>query len=203
LRETSRNLDALAELEVETGQSVYTILQLRVHPSLIKLREKLLVETGKRHRVDLTYITSRGPWYQYSWKGYEERSGGVITNIGIHFFDLLMWLFGDLDQCTINRREPKCASGTLTLERADITWSLSIDKNDLPFQPEPGKNTTFRSITVDGEEIEFSGGFTDLHTRVYEETISGRGFGLEDARLSIELVHRLRTMEVGEKGERR
>jgi UDP-N-acetyl-2-amino-2-deoxyglucuronate dehydrogenase len=195
------NLDALAELEVETGQSVYTILQLRVHPSLIKLRQKLLEEKGKRHRVDLTYITSRGPWYQYSWKGNEERSGGVITNIGIHFFDLLMWLFGDLDQCTINRREPKCAAGTLILERADITWSLSIDKSDLPFQPEPGKNTTFRSITVDGEEIEFSGGFTDLHTRVYEETISGRGFGLEDARPSIELVHRFRTMELSKRGK--
>ncbi|MCD4751395.1 MAG: Gfo/Idh/MocA family oxidoreductase [Thermoanaerobaculales bacterium] len=190
------NLDALAELENETGQRVFTILQLRVHPSLIELRKKLQAETGKRHQVRLTYITSRGPWYRYSWKGNEGRSGGVTTNIGIHFFDMLMWLFGGVDRAGIHLREPGRAAGTITLDRADVTWSLSINKDDLPFEPEPGKKTTYRSITVDGEEIEFSGGFTDLHTRVYEETIAGRGFGLDDARPSIELVHYLRKLDL-------
>ena len=193
------NLDALAELENETGQRVFTILQLRVHPSLIELRKKLQAETGKRHQVRLTYITSRGPWYRYSWKGNEGRSGGVTTNIGIHFFDMLMWLFGGVDRAGIHLREPGRAAGTITLDRADVTWSLSINKDDLPFEPEPGKKTTYRSITVNGEEIEFSGGFTDLHTRVYEETLAGRGFGIEDARPSIELVYRLREMAVGER----
>jgi len=189
------NLDALAELEEETGRKVYTILQLRVHPSLIALRERILAETSNRHQVKLTYITSRGPWYRYSWKGDEGRSGGVITNIGIHFFDMLMWLFGEAKNASIHVRETERAAGTITLENADVTWFLSIDRKDLPFDPIPGKNTTHRSITVDGQEIEFSGGFTDLHTRVYEETLAGRGFGIEDARPSIELVHRLRRME--------
>lgn len=192
------NLDILSELEAETGQHVFTILQLRVHPSLVKLRKKLLKETGKRHHVELTYITSRGPWYTYSWKGDEARSGGVITNIGIHFFDLLMWLFGGVEKAEVHLRELKRAAGSIVLDRADVNWILSIDRKDLPFEPEPGKSTTYRSITVDGEEIEFSGGFTDLHTRVYEETLAGRGFDLEDARPSIELVHRLRNVPVKE-----
>ncbi len=190
------NLDALAELEVETGRRVYTILQLRVHPSLIALREKLLSGKNDRHQVKLTYITARGPWYRYSWKGNEGRSGGVITNIGIHFFDMLMWLFGGVQHAEIEGREPMKAAGKIILDRADVDWFLSIDKNDLSFKPEPGKNTTYRSITVDGQEIEFSGGFTDLHTRVYEEILAGRGFGIEDARPSIELVHKLRTAPV-------
>ncbi len=190
------NLDALAELEEETGRKVFTILQLRVHPSLIQLHEQLRADHGRRHQVKLTYITSRGPWYRYSWKGNEKRSGGVITNIGIHFFDMLMWLFGGVEEAEIHLREPERAAGTIALERADVAWFLSIDRKDLPFEPVPGKNTTHRSITVDGQEIEFSGGFTNLHTRVYEETLAGRGFGIEDARPSIELVHRLRTMEI-------
>jgi len=189
------NLDALAELEAETGRRIFTILQLRVHPSLIELRNRLRAERNRRYEVSLTYVTSRGPWYRYSWKGDEGRSGGVIANIGIHFFDMLMWLFGAVDRAEIHRREPECASGTITLKRADVTWLLSIDRIDLPFETEPGKNTTCRSITVDGQEIEFSGGFTDLHTKVYQETLAGRGSGIEDARQSIELVHMLRTMK--------
>jgi len=187
------NLDALAELEVETGRRVFTILQLRVHPALIDLRERLAAETpGRRHEVVLSYITSRGPWYRYSWKGDAGKSGGIATNIGIHFFDLLMWLFGGVEENRVHLREDGRASGSITLERADVAWFLSIDRSDLPFEPEPGKPATFRSITVDGEEIEFSGGFTDLHTRVYEETLAGRGFGIEDARPSVEFVQRLR-----------
>jgi len=196
------NLDALAELEAETGRRVFTILQLRVHPSLIELRDRIReAGTGTRHQVRLTYVTSRGPWYRYSWKGDEGRSGGVITNIGVHFFDLLMWLFGKVEQTGVYLREEKRAAGTLTLEHADVTWFLSISRQDLPVVPEGGNGSTYRSITVDGEEIEFSGGFTDLHTRVYEETLADRGFGIEHARPSIELVHRLRNMPVTERGK--
>jgi len=187
------NLDALAELEVETGQRVYTVLQLRVHPALIELKQRLDGDTsGHRHQVVLTYITSRGPWYRYSWKGDADRSGGVATNIGIHFFDLLMWLFGGVEQSQVHLRQDERAAGAITLERADVSWFLSIDRSDLPFEPEPGKPATYRSITVGGEEIEFTGGFADLHTRVYEETLAGRGFGIEDARPSVELAQRLR-----------
>jgi UDP-N-acetyl-2-amino-2-deoxyglucuronate dehydrogenase len=187
------NLDALAELEAETGRRVYTILQLRVHPALIDLIKRLAAEnSGRRHQVVLTYITPRGPWYRYSWKGDQGKSGGISTNIGIHFFDLLMWLFGGVEKSHVHLREDDRAAGAITLERADVSWFLSIGRNDLPSEPEPGKPATYRSITVDGEEIEFTGGFTDLHTRVYEETLAGRGFGIEDARPSVELVQRLR-----------
>ena len=191
------NLDALTELEAETGRRVFTILQLRVHPALIDLRQRLAAETpGRRHQVVLTYITSRGPWYRYSWKGNADRSGGIATNIGIHFFDLLMWLFGPVEQSQVHLRQDERAAGAITLEHADVSWFLSIDRNDLPFEPEPGKPATHRSITVDGEEIEFTGGFTDLHTEVYARTIAGEGFGLDDARPSVELVQQIRHAEV-------
>jgi UDP-N-acetyl-2-amino-2-deoxyglucuronate dehydrogenase len=187
------NLDALADLEAETGRRVFTILQLRVHPALIVLRERIAAErTKRRHRVVLSYITSRGPWYRYSWKGNTDRSGGIATNIGIHFFDLLMWLFGPVEQSQVHLRQDERSAGAVTLEHADVSWFLSIDRRDLPFEPEPGKPATYRSITVDGEEIEFTGGFTDLHTRVYEETLAGRGFGIEDARPSVELAQNMR-----------
>ncbi|MGV8042516.1 MAG: Gfo/Idh/MocA family protein [Thermoanaerobaculaceae bacterium] len=187
------NLDALEELERETGRRVYTILQLRVHPALVALRQSLLGERDAlRRQVKLTYITSRGPWYSVSWKGSEERSGGVATNIGIHFFDLVMWLFGAAQRVEVQRREPQRMAGTLELERADVEWFLSVNRADLPFEPQPGKATTYRSITVDGTEIEFTEGFTELHTRVYEQTLAGDGFGIADARPSIELVHRIR-----------
>ena len=186
------NLDGLRELEQETGQRIYTVLQLRLHPALAAFRERLRQEPGRRHSVQLSYLTARGRWYDVSWKGIEERSGGIVTNIGIHFFDLLVWLFGDVERSDVHLREGKRAAGTLVLANADVQWYLSAESSDLPFTPEPGKRTTFRSITVDGEQLEFSEGFTDLHTRVYEEALAGRGFGLDEARPSIELSHRIR-----------
>ena len=190
------NLDALEELEQETGGRVWTILQLRLHPQLMALRERLRSQTGKRHVVRLTYITARGGWYHVSWKGHEDRSGGIVTNIGIHFFDLISWLFGPVTRSVVHLREPQRAGGVLELERADVQWFLSTDTADLPFAPQPGVKTTFRSITVDGEEVEFSEGFTDLHTRVYEEVLAGRGFGIADARPSVELTAQIRTVAV-------
>lgn len=193
------NLDALQALEEEYGQRVWTILQLRVHPSLIELKEKLEAQkSNKRHKIRLTYITSRGLWYHYSWKGNEEQSGGIGTNIGIHFFDMLMWLFGPAQSMELHIREKNRMGGFLELPNADVEWYLSLEPEDIP-DNENNQQRTFRSIAVDGDELEFSGGFTDLHTRVYEETIAGNGFGIEDARPSIELVHKLRTMQVSEK----
>jgi UDP-N-acetyl-2-amino-2-deoxyglucuronate dehydrogenase len=190
------NLDALEELERETGRRIFTVLQLRVHEKLVELRNKLLAEPGRVHDVDLTYITSRGRWYDVSWKGQPEKSGGVPTNIGIHFFDLLIWLFGGVRSSVVHLSEARKMGGFIQLERARVRWFLSIDTADLPFAPEPGKKTTFRSITVDGQEVEFSEGFTDLHTTIYRETLAGRGFGLTDARPSIELVHAMRTAAI-------
>lgn len=197
------NLDVLQELEDEYGGAVNTILQLRVHPSLLALREKIQSQPDRRHSVRLTYITSRGKWYRYSWKGDAAKSGGVATNIGIHFFDLLLWLFGGVRQKDVHILEEERIAGYLDLENADVQWFLSLDKNDLPGETR-GEHTTYRSITVNGEEIEFSGGFRDLHTRVYEETLAGNGFSIEDARPSIELVHALRNAdEVGRNAEDR
>lgn len=190
------NLDALEELEHESGNRVFTILQLRVHPQLIALRDRLRAEPGRRHQVRLTYVTARGGWYHVSWKGRPDRSGGIVTNIGIHFFDLLTWLFGPVRKSEVHLRDEDRAGGILELERADVQWFLSTDTADLPFEPQPGTKTTFRSITVDGQEVEFSEGFTDLHTRVYEEILSGRGFGIADARPSVELTSQIRQAEV-------
>ena len=186
------NLDALQELERETDRRVWTVLQLRLHPQLVALRERLLAAPGRKHDVCLTYITARGQWYDVSWKGVEERSGGVVTNIGIHFFDLLLWLFGRVGRSEVHAREPNKAGGFLELERAHVRWFLSTDTADLPFQPEPGVKTTFRSITVDGDEVEFSEGFTDLHTRVYQGVFAGLGFGIDEARPSVELTSFIR-----------
>jgi UDP-N-acetyl-2-amino-2-deoxyglucuronate dehydrogenase len=186
------NLDGLQDLERETGQRIFTVLQLRLHPALMAFRQRLASEPTRRHTVQLSYLTARGRWYDVSWKGVDERSGGIVTNIGIHFFDLLAWLFGPVEGAEVHLREPKRAAGTLTLAHADVQWYLSAEASDLPFTPEPGKRSTFRSITVDGEQLEFSEGFTDLHTRVYEEVLAGRGFGIDDARRSIELSHRIR-----------
>jgi UDP-N-acetyl-2-amino-2-deoxyglucuronate dehydrogenase len=193
------NLDALQELEHETGHRVHTVLQLRLHPSLIALRDRIRAEASSAQRdVCLTYVTARGAWYDVSWKGSDERSGGLITNIGIHFFDLLLWLFGPVVDCQLHLKDPKRMGGYIELEHARVTWFLSTATEDLPFQPEPGVRTTFRSITVDGEEIEFSEGFTDLHTRVYEQTLDGHGFGIDDARPSIALTARIRQLPVSD-----
>jgi UDP-N-acetyl-2-amino-2-deoxyglucuronate dehydrogenase len=187
------NLDALAELEHETSRRVHTVLQLRLHPSLVALRDRLRRETPSRpHQVCLTYVTARGPWYDVSWKGSDERSGGIITNIGIHLFDLLLWLFGPAASFEVHGREPHRTAGFLELECAQVRWFLSTEPSDLPAAALPTARTTFRSITVDGEEVEFSEGFADLHTRVYEEVLAGRGFGIEESRPAIELTYRLR-----------
>lgn len=188
------NLDQLEEIEAETGCKVNTVLQLRVHPELLKLKQTLQEDTsGKQHDVVLTYITSRGIWYHVSWKGQREKSGGVATNIGVHFFDLLLWLFGPARDVRLYHNDDKRMSGYIELERARVRWFLSVDVNDLPEPALASGKKTFRLITVDGQEIEFSEGFTDLHTRVYEETLAGRGFSIQDARPSIELTHRIRT----------
>ncbi len=188
------NLDALQELEHETGRRISTVLQLRVHPKLLELRQKLQAESpGHQHDVQLTYVTARGGWYHVSWKGSAEKSGGIATNIGIHFFDLLLWLFGPAGESRVYHVDPQRMAGFLELERARVRWFLSVDHHDLPFPVEPGKRSTYRSITIDGQELEFTEGFTDLHTRVYERTLAGQGFGIEDARPSIGLVYRIRT----------
>ena len=191
------NLDALEELQLETGRRVSTILQLRLHPALVALREKIAASpAGHRYKVNLAYVTSRGRWYQVSWKGVPERSGGLATNIGIHFFDMLIWLFGSARRVEVHARDEWRTAGTLELDRADVSWFMSADATDLPFDAVPGKKTTFRSITVDGDEVEFSEGFTDLHTRSYQEILAGRGFGIADARPSIELAHRVRERRI-------
>lgn len=189
------NADALTELEQETGKRVYNILQLRVHPAIIAMRDHIRAsDLGKRHAVDLTYITSRGNWYFTSWKGDESKSGGVATNIGVHFFDMLMWIFGPVKEFQVHKADARCMAGYLCLEHADVRWFLSVDRSHLPASAN-GK-ATYRSITVDGEEMEFSEGFADLHTVVYQEILAGRGFGIEDARPSINLVHDLRHASV-------
>jgi UDP-N-acetyl-2-amino-2-deoxyglucuronate dehydrogenase len=191
------NLDQLQEIEKETGKNVYTILQLRVHPALVAIKQELEKnKSDKKHSVVLTYITSRGPWYTFSWKGRNEISGGVATNIGIHFFDLLMWLFGDVQKNYLFLREPNKSSGFIELQNANVQWYLSIDRQDLP--PEAIKNgkSTHRSITIDGKELEFTEGFTDLHTKVYEKTLNGNGFGIETARPSIEAAYDIRHLPV-------
>jgi UDP-N-acetyl-2-amino-2-deoxyglucuronate dehydrogenase len=191
------NLDALENLEEETDKNVYTVLQLRLHPSLLELKKKL---ENKKQKTDvvLTYITSRGTWYKYSWKGIEEKSGGVSTNIGIHFFDMLIWLFGNVQHYEVHLNEKLRAGGFIELENANVKWFLSIDKNDLPEGTQKDKLTTHRSITLDGEEINFSTGFTELHTRIYEEVLKGNGFKIKDARPSIELVHNIRSSSISE-----
>ncbi len=187
------NIDALAELEQESHNRVYTILQLRVHPSLIALREKLLKEKRNgKYDVVLTYITSRGRWYLVSWKGQVDRSGGLATNIGVHFFDLLIWLFGPVENSEVHLANPHKTAGFLELQNARVKWFLSIDSNDLPEEAIKKAQATYRSITIDNEEIEFSEGFTDLHTVVYRNILDGKGFGLEHARPSITLVHDIR-----------
>ncbi len=191
------NLESLEEIEAETGKKVNTVLQLRVHPELLKLKQSLAkADSNEKHDVVLTYITSRGIWYHVSWKGQEEKAGGVATNIGIHFFDLLLWLFGPAGDVRVYHADSRRMSGYIELERARVRWFLSVDVHDLPAVAVENGKKTFRSITVDGQEVEFSEGFTDLHTRVYEETLAGRGFGIPDARASIELTYRIRTSPV-------
>lgn len=188
------NIDGLAGLEADTGKRVFTILQLRLHPAIIALKERIASERKKVYDVDLTYITSRGLWYYTSWKGEETKSGGIATNIGVHFYDMLAFVFGALRENAVHHRTLDCASGYLEFERARVRWFLSINARDLPDAAAAKK--TYRSITVDGEEIEFSEGFTDLHILSYQAILAGRGFGLGDVRPSIEMVSAIRTKPV-------
>ena len=174
------NLDYLAKLEQEYGREVNTILQLRVHPGLEKLKAAIDAEvSARKHEVVLTYVTGRGAWYDVSWKGAEDRSGGVAMNIGVHFFDMLMWLFGPPNSVEVHLRESRRMSGFLALKKADVRWFLSVNFSDLPTPPDVGGETTHRSIKMDGEELDFTSGFTSLHTKVYERTLAGEGFGIE------------------------
>lgn len=190
------NIDGLLDLEKDTGQKVFTILQLRLHPAIIGLREKIAAGSKKKvHEVSLTYITSRGLWYYTSWKGDETKSGGIATNIGVHFYDMLSFVFGDLRRNVVHHRAMDCAAGYLEYDQARVRWFLSINARDLP--PSIAKEKrTYRSIRVDGEEIEFSEGFTDLHVASYQHVLSGKGFRLDEVRPSIETVAAIRTQAI-------
>ena len=190
------DIDDLAALEAETGRKIYSILQLRLHPSIIALRDK--VAAGPRDKVydvDLGYFTSRGAWYHASWKGLQEKSGGIATNIGVHFYDMLSFIFGPVKANIVHHRGADAAAGYIELEQARVRWVLSINRDHLPPHT-PAGQTTHRSITVEGEEIEFSGGFTDLHTASYQNVLDGNGYGLDVVRPSIELVHHIRTAPI-------
>lgn len=186
------NIDALLDIEKETGKRVYTILQLRLHPAIIKLREQVMSNPHKIFDIDLTYITSRGKWYHHSWKGEEQKSGGIATNIGIHFFDMLLWIFGEAKEARIEKYEVDHASGFLHLSRANVKWFLSINEEHLPAEIKAQGKKTFRSLQMNGTEVEFSDGFTDLHTASYKHILEGKGFGLAEAKPSVELVHKIR-----------
>ena len=194
------NIDALAEIEADTGHRISTILQLRLHPVIIGMRDKLAV-SSKRHSVDLTYITSRGRWYHTSWKGDEHKSGGIATNIGIHFFDMLGYIFGPIQSSVAHLRDESRAAGFLSYANADVRWFLSVDENDLPDSVK-GSKTTYRSLTIGDEDVEFSDGFTELHKDSYREILAGRGFSIEDVRPCIEVAAALRTAPLITSGER-
>ena len=189
------NIDALQEIEKETGNKIYTVLQLRLHPKIVDLRNRIKNSPpDKIHDIDLTYITSRGNWYNISWKGDVQKSGGVATNIGVHFFDMLAWIFGDVKSITVHYANASKVGGLLELEKGRVRWFLSLDYNDIPDDIKKAGKRTFRSITVDGEEIEFSDGFTELHTETYKEILAGRGFGIEEARQSVQTVYSIRNL---------
>lgn len=197
------NVDALSAIEKESGQKIYTILQLRLHPSIIALKKK--IENGPKNKVydvDLTYITSRGNWYDISWKGDESKSGGIATNIGVHFYDMLSWIFGDVKTNIVHLREKGKSAGYLEFEKARVRWFLSIDESSLPKEVKEKGQRTFRSIIVDDIELEFSSGFTELHTKSYQEILKGNGFGLVDAKQSIEIVHNIRNFDLEIKREK-
>lgn len=197
------NLDALAQIEAESNHKIYTLLQLRLHPAIIALKEK--IEQGpsdKTYDLDLVYLTSRGNWYYASWKGDVSKSGGIATNIGIHFFDMLIWIFGGVKSQILHIHNHDRAAGYLELERARIRWFLGIQQSLLPEAAISAGKTTYRSLQVEGEEIEFSDGFTNLHTTSYQSILNGQGFGLETARPSIELVSDIRHAQpIGPKGD--
>ena len=187
------NIDKLQNVEKITNRKVYNVLQLRVHPSIISLRNKIIKNNNyEKYNIELTYITSRGNWYNNSWKGDESKSGGVATNIGVHFFDMLIWLFGDVEINKVISRKKNVISGYLELKRANVSWFLSTDDKYLPKSIIDNNQTTYRSIKINEEELEFSSGFTDLHTLVYKDILDGGGYGLDDTRKAIEIVHKIR-----------
>jgi UDP-N-acetyl-2-amino-2-deoxyglucuronate dehydrogenase len=195
------NLDAIQEIEEEYSGRVYTIMQLRLHPDVVALKERI-ASNPPDEKVDilLTYITRRGQWYHISWKGSEAKSGGLAMNIGIHFFDLLAWIFGPVEDSVVHLRQDDRMSGVLELEKARVRWFLSVNGDDLPIETVEEGGYAYRNLTMDGEVIDLSSGFEDLHTRVYEETLAGNGFGIEDARPAIDLVYDVRTSEVTRPG---
>ena len=197
------NIDALQEIERETGCHIYNVLQLRLHPSIIALRNKVkATPADRKYDIDLSYITSRGKWYFMSWKGDVEKSGGVATNIGVHFFDMLTWIFGNQQSGVVNYSSADTVAGFMELEHARVRWFLSINDSYLPQAVQAKGQRTYRSITVEGDEIEFSGGFTDLHTLTYQDILGGGGYGLTDARRSIEMVYDIRhAAPIGKNGE--
>ena len=197
------NLDALSKMEKQSGQRVWNILQLRVHKNIIELKKKVdAAPKDKVFDIDLTYLTSRGNWYYASWKGDVTKSGGIATNIGVHFYDMLSWIFGDVKENIVHLHTHDRASGYLEFDRARVRWFLSINHNVLPEKIKINGQRTFRSIKIEGEELEFSEGFTGLHTEVYKGIIDGKGFGLEDSRKAIEIVHEIRNSNpIGLKGE--
>ncbi len=200
------DIDELKIVEQESGKRVYNILQLRLHESIIALKEKVLKELAenpdKIYEIDLTYLTSRGKWYFESWKGKEEKSGGLASNIGVHFYDMLSWIFGEVEENVVHLKTPYANAGYFKLKNARVRWFLSVKYDYIPDDIKASGLRTYRSITVDGDEIEFSGGFTELHTRSYEEIIKGNGFGLDEARNSIEIVSTIRNLQpIGLKGE--
>ncbi|MDD3875262.1 MAG: Gfo/Idh/MocA family oxidoreductase [Bacteroidales bacterium] len=187
------NVDGLSEVENKTGKKVFNILQLRLHPSIIALRNKILNgPKDKIYNIDLTYITARGHWYFASWKAQDEKSGGIPTNIGIHFFDMLIWIFGDVQKNTVNILEPKRAAGFLELKNAKVRWYLSVDYDVIPDAIKEKGKRTYRVLSIDNESFEFSEGFTDLHTISYQKILNNEGFGLDSARPSIELAYQIR-----------
>ncbi|MEL6971279.1 MAG: Gfo/Idh/MocA family oxidoreductase, partial [Bacteroidota bacterium] len=197
------NIDALEEVSQETGQEVYNILQLRLHPSVLALKEKIAqAPTDQKFDVDLTYLTSRGHWYYTSWKGSEEKSGGIATNIGIHFFDMLQWVFGAVQDNIVHIHTHDRAAGYLELERARVRWFLSINYDCIPKEIRASGAKTYRSLRIGEEEFEFSGGFNDLHTHSYEAILEGKGFALAESRPAIQTVYQIRQQEpVGVQGE--
>jgi UDP-N-acetyl-2-amino-2-deoxyglucuronate dehydrogenase len=197
------NIVALQEIEKETGQRINNILQLRLHPSIIALKEKVdKSPADKIFDVDLTYFTSRGRWYFQSWKADSQKSGGIATNIGVHFYDMLTWIFGSVQENIVNISEENKAAGFLGLKKARVRWFLSVDYDDIPLKVRESGQRTFRSISVDGDEIEFSDGFTDLHTLSYKGILDGKGFGLNDVKTAIETVYDIRNgVPVGLKGD--
>ncbi|MDX9731794.1 MAG: Gfo/Idh/MocA family oxidoreductase, partial [Bdellovibrionales bacterium] len=191
---TTAELEDLAVAEKKYDRKLYTVLQLRVHDAILDLKNKVEASGGKRHQIDLKYFTSRGNWYHESWKGDVKKSGGLSTNIGVHFFDMLTWIFGSAQDVRLTEKTATVEAGILKLERADVNWYLCIDREKLPQVAKESGKTTYRSLKIDGSEFEFSEGFTELHNRVYKDVLEGKGYGLEAAHAAIAIVEKLREM---------